>query len=235
MKKVGIVEDELIIAANLESALKKMGYEPLEPASNYNEALELLESGEPELYLIDINLDNKKSGIDFAEQVRQRSDCPIIFVTAYADPKTLESTVKASPDAYLLKPVSKEQLFATLKIAINKYHERIASNSEDAPKSITIKDGYRYSHVSLSSIMYVESDRNYVTYYLSSGKKTMERATLKEIDERLYQFGFIKINRSYILNTKQISEVSSNEVLIQGKKFKVNKSIREKILELMRS
>lgn len=234
MKKVGIVEDELVIAANLESALKKMGYEPLEPASNYKEALELLESGEPELYLIDINLDNKKSGIDFAEKVRKRSDCPIIFVTAYADPKTLESTVKASPDAYLLKPVSKEQLFATLKIAINKYHERIASNSE-AAKSITIKDGYRYSHVSLSSILYVESDRNYVTYYLNSGKKTMERTTLKEVDERLYQFGFIKINRSYILNTKQISEVSSNEVLLQDKKFKVNKSIREKILELMRS
>lgn len=235
MKKVGIVEDELIIAANLESALKKMGYEPLEPAGNYEEALKLLESGEPELYLIDINLNNKKSGLDFAEKVRERSDCPIIFVTAYADQKTLEGTIKSSPDAYLLKPVSKEQLLVTLKIAINKYHERITSKSEDGPKSITIKDGYRYSHIPLSSILYVESDRNYVTYYLKSGKKTMERATLKEVDERLYQFGYIKINRSYILNTEHISEVSSNEVLLKDKKFKINKSIREKILELMRS
>lgn len=235
MKKVGIVEDELIIAANLESALKKMGYEPLGPASNYKEAIELLDSGEPEMYLIDINLDHKKSGIDFAEKVREKSDCPIIFVTAYADPKTLESTVKASPDAYLLKPVSKEQLFATMKIAINKYRERVASRTKDTPKSITVKDGYRYTHVPLNTILYVESDRNYVTYYLDSGKKTMERATLKEVDERLYEFGFIKINRSYILNTKMISEVSSNEVLLQNKKFKVNKSIREKILELMRS
>ncbi len=62
--KIGIVEDEVVIAHTIESTLDDLGYEYCGPASSYGEALELLETDKPDLLLLDINLAGKKDGID---------------------------------------------------------------------------------------------------------------------------------------------------------------------------
>jgi len=231
MKSIGIVEDELIIAASLYSTLKKLNYEPYEPAYTYEEGLKLVQSKKPNIFLIDINLGGDKTGIDLARQIRLEYNCPIIFITAYADQKTLEQSFEMKPDAFIVKPVSREQLKASIEIAINN-HEKIQQSSK-LPESniITVKDGYRHITITLTDIEYIESDRNYVTYFLKSGKKYMERSTLKHVEEKLGVKGFIKINRSYILNIRNITQVTSNQAIIGKKSFKINKPIKDEILE----
>ena len=79
MIKVLIVEDELIIAADMESMLVQMGYEVLETAMDYDEAIETLENDSPDLILLDVNLGGKKDGIDLAQEINTKFQIPFIF------------------------------------------------------------------------------------------------------------------------------------------------------------
>jgi len=232
MKTIGIVEDEIIIAASLYSTLKKLNYAPFEPAYSYEAGLELMESKKPDLFLIDINLGGDKTGVDLAKKIKNHYNCPIIFITAYADPKTLEQSFEMNPNAFIVKPVSREQLLASIEIAFNSFEKTTQSKSPPTePSLITIKDGYKYNTVNLSEIDYIESDRNYVTYYQNNGKKYMERSTLKLVEDKFGDRGFIKINRSYVLNIKNINQMTANQAIIGQKSFKISKNIKSEILK----
>ena len=88
--KIGIVEDEVIIADNLSQILEKLGYEVIEPASTYDEGLSMLQNDQPDIVLLDVHLNNKKDGIDLAWKVKDEFDIPFIFLTANADAATVE-------------------------------------------------------------------------------------------------------------------------------------------------
>ena len=88
--KIGIVEDEVVIAHTIESTLDDLGYEYCGPASSYGEALELLETDKPDLLLLDINLSGKRDGIDLAEKINLLYRLPFIFLTANSDLTTID-------------------------------------------------------------------------------------------------------------------------------------------------
>src|SRR5690348_12950127 len=102
--KIGIVEDELIIAEKIKLLLEGMGYLICEPVSSYDEALAMIEKEKPDMLLLDINLNDKKDGIDLAEQVNRQHRIPFIFLTANSDRATIERAKKVNPNAYLVKP-----------------------------------------------------------------------------------------------------------------------------------
>src|SRR5436305_5809772 len=101
--KVGIVEDEMIIALGLIETLKGIGYEPGKPATNYTEALKMVAEEKPDILLLDIQLSGIRDGIDIATVVRKDYSIPIIFVTANTDAATIARAKEVSPDAYLVK------------------------------------------------------------------------------------------------------------------------------------
>src|SRR3954470_23249348 len=100
--KIGIVEDERVIALSIESTLDDLGYDHCGPASSYGEALELLETDTPDLLLLDINLAGKKDGIDVAEKINVLYNIPFIFLTANSDMATIERAKKVKPHAYIV-------------------------------------------------------------------------------------------------------------------------------------
>ncbi|MGK0139607.1 MAG: CheY-like chemotaxis protein [Algoriphagus sp.] len=89
MVKILLIEDELFIAADMENMLTKMGYEVLETAMDYDEALERLHEDTPDLILIDINLGGKKDGINLASEINEKFSIPFIFTTSYSDGPTI--------------------------------------------------------------------------------------------------------------------------------------------------
>ena len=105
-----IVEDEAITARAIESELKKMGYDSIFIATNYDKALSTIKSNQPDLILLDINLHDKYDGIDLANSKEVFKKIPIIYITANSDEHSMEEMIATKAEAYLSKPLKYEEL-----------------------------------------------------------------------------------------------------------------------------
>src|ERR1700693_3364822 len=95
--KVLIVEDEAIVACDIESRLRKAGYTVPATASSGEQALERIEETSPDLVLMDIHLPGSMDGIATAVEIRHRFKLPVIYLTAHADRATLERAKLTGP------------------------------------------------------------------------------------------------------------------------------------------
>ena len=119
--RILIVEDEGIIAADIEDRLRRLGYKIIGWASTGPEALNYTVTSKPDLILMDIMLKDSVDGIETAGQIRQKFDIPIIYLTAYADEAILDRAKITEPFAYLLKPFSERELRANIEMTLYKH------------------------------------------------------------------------------------------------------------------
>ncbi len=229
---IGVVENEMVIADTICLTLKKLGYQVFPPAYNYPAALRLLEHEQPDLWLLDINLGGQKDGIDIAALVKEKQDAPVIFLTANTDKNTIDRAKQVKPDAFLVKPFTKEELYATIEIAINNH---AASANKDAPSTMMIKDGYGFEKIRFKEVLYLSSENNYVTFHLANGKKHNTRSTLQEMYETLPQPLFYKLNRSFIINTAHITRIETEKICLGELEFPITKSARDEIIQVVKS
>ncbi len=226
---IGVVENEMIIADTICITLKKLGYNVLPPAPNYTKAIAMIENSKPDLLLLDINLGGIKDGIDVAKYSRSINNIPIIFLTANSDLTTIERAKPVKPNAYLVKPFSKEDLYAAIEIAISNYE---ADRSLKNTNYILVKAGYDYVKLKLNDLMYLTSDHNYVKLHLIDGKEISCRATMQEMYEKLNSTNFERLGRSITISIKNIVKLETNKVWLTGdKEFNINKQIHEMLLE----
>ncbi len=116
-----IVEDERIIALDLQGRLIRFGYPRPVIATNGIDALKEIENQKPDIILMDIMLSSGFDGIETANIIHEKYNIPIIFLTAYSDEGTLERAKKADPVAYILKPFKERELFTTIEMALFKF------------------------------------------------------------------------------------------------------------------
>ncbi|NBV42346.1 response regulator, partial [bacterium] len=137
LKKIFIVEDEAIVARDIELRLKAMGYEVVGIAASGEKAIELINTTSPDFVLMDIHLKGKMDGIETAEIVRKTHDIPIVFLTAFADNPTLERAKATDPFGYILKPFEERALQIHIEIAFHKYEtEKRIKNREKWIESV---------------------------------------------------------------------------------------------------
>lgn len=120
-KKILIVENENIVALNIQTRLKQIGYEVLAVVSSGEKAIEIAEATQPDLVLMDIKLSGTLDGIQAAEQIRARFKIPIVYLTAYTDQPTLERVKITEPHGYILKPFETRELYSAIEIALYKH------------------------------------------------------------------------------------------------------------------
>lgn len=119
-ERVLIVEDEKIIAFDLQRRLKTFGFEVIGSCSSGAEALELCAQGRPDIVLMDIMIEGELDGIETAKILLERYQIPSIFLTAYSDAATLERAKVAQPLAYIIKPFKERELYTTIDVALYK-------------------------------------------------------------------------------------------------------------------
>jgi len=237
--KIGIVEDELVIARTILSTLDELGYSHAGPAISYTEAMEMLDNNKPDLLLLDIQLSGKKDGIDVAQKVNELYGVPFIFLTANSDAETIERAKKVKPHAYIVKPFSKEELFAAIEIAFSNFTgNHFDTKPQEAASWHTkdfmfIKEGYVFRKILFNDIVYLESDANYVTIHLESQKKAIIRSTLNDFIREIDPKVFIRIHRSYSVNINKIEEVFPTEISVHGSKIPIGKSYREELFKVL--
>jgi CheY-like chemotaxis protein len=131
-KTVLVVEDEGLIAMDLQRHLENFGYTVPAVAKTADDAILLNAIHLPDLILMDIHLKGKKDGIDAAAEIRKRSDVLIVFLTAYADPVTVKRAKATEPVGYMMKPFRGVDLRVQIEVALHKYqveHKRLRTEA----------------------------------------------------------------------------------------------------------
>ena len=116
-----IVEDEVLVARDIQARLSRMGYQVVGTASKGEEAVTMALQTNPDLILMDINLRGDMDGIEAAVKINECRSIPIIFCTAYSNNEVLERAKITSPFGYVLKPFDNRELEINIEIALFKH------------------------------------------------------------------------------------------------------------------
>ncbi|MDX2097952.1 MAG: ATP-binding protein [Leptolyngbyaceae cyanobacterium bins.59] len=125
--KILIVEDETIIALDIQNSVMQAGYGVPAIASSGSEALAQVMRYQPDLVLMDIRLQGELDGIDAAQQIQNTCNVPIVFLTAHADENTLIRARTIAPFGYVLKPFEDHQLITAIEIALKRHQAEVAA------------------------------------------------------------------------------------------------------------
>lgn len=241
---VYIVEDESIVAKDIQNSLKKLGYHVLGISNNGTDALKNIADLEPNIVLMDIMIKGNMTGIEVADKIKKQYNIPVIFLTAYADESTLAKAKITEPYGYILKPFKEIDLHSTIEMAVYKHkkdskiqQERdflysLVENKEDGAKGILfVKANSRLVKVNLKDIYYVEALKDYVVLNTQYTRYTIH-STMKDIEKKLSNGDFIRIHRSFIARIDKIQTIENQSVVLEENKkiIPIGGSYREELL-----
>ncbi len=119
--RILIVEDEGLVAQDLERFLTQAGYGVTAIVQNGKGALKEAQANPPDLVLMDIVLGGGMDGIETARRMREGQDVPIVYITAYSDDKTVEAAKVTEPYGYILKPIDEKELLVVVELTLHKH------------------------------------------------------------------------------------------------------------------
>jgi len=225
--KILIVEDENIVAKDFESILQDLGYKVIGIVSNAIDAITMTALHKPNLVLMDIMIKGKTSGIEAAKEIKSKYDIPVVFLTAYADDKTIDNAKDAFPYGYIIKPFKEKELETTIEMAINKYdedknvkkerdlyHSLISQKSSN--DSIFIRADYKLNKVKYEEIYFIEALKDYVVINTADNVFTTH-TTMKEMVRVLPDDQFVRVHRSFIVRLDKIFSIKYPDLIIEGK------------------
>lgn len=116
-----VVEDERIVAKDIKFSLQSFGYNVIAIAGSGEEAIEQAAKLQPDIVLMDIQLEGEMDGVQAAEQIYNGLNIPVVYLTAHSDYLTLERARSTGPFGYILKPFEEQDLLVTIETALHRY------------------------------------------------------------------------------------------------------------------
>ncbi|MCB9190128.1 MAG: response regulator [Flavobacteriales bacterium] len=223
-----VVEDESIVAKDIQNSLKKLGYSVPSIENSGEDAIDAAGQYKPDLILMDIMLKGEISGIEAAEQIRTRYQIPVIFLTAYADESTLSKAKVTEPYGYIIKPFKEIDLHTSIEMALYKHgKEQEVRKERDLYSSIVldktsedcifVKSNSRLVKVKTKEIYYVEALKDYVIIHTKDGRYTVH-STMKDMMDKLSNSEFLRVHRSYIVRVDKIVAIEQSNLVIEDDK-----------------
>ena len=126
-----LVEDEGLIARDLEDTLIRLGYQVSGIASEGTEAIEMARELHPQLVVMDVSLRGELDGIEAACEIQKDAPVPVIFLTGHTDTETLQRAVMTGPLGYLIKPFQETDLRCAIEVAIHKHRADLARRERE--------------------------------------------------------------------------------------------------------
>ncbi|HEX2494051.1 MAG TPA: diguanylate cyclase, partial [Steroidobacter sp.] len=126
-----VVEDEGIVARDLQESLTHLGYTVVGVASEGAQAVRMAEQRHPELVLMDVSLRGEIDGVEAAVRIHERTGAPVVFLTSHSDPRTIQRAVSADPLGYILKPFQEADLRCAIEVAIHKHRADVAMQERE--------------------------------------------------------------------------------------------------------
>lgn len=220
-----IIEDQPPAQRILKKFIEDMG--TLNHTATFSDAIsamEFLKTTSVDLIFLDIHLP-KMSGIDFLKTINNHPQ--VILTTAFPD-YALESYEFDVVD-YLLKPFS-FQRFVKAVSKIKNVNNPISTKTEE----LFIKLGHELVKINTAQILYIKSDTDYTELFLEN-KKHLSAEPLRYWEETLDKQQFIRIHKSYIVNTTKIDKIARNQAYIKGNvKIPIGRVYKDKFMELFK-
>ena len=142
MTQVLVVEDEKLVAADIQAHLEKLGYSVPGVLATGEDAISKASQSRPDLVLMDIHLQGRIDGIEATRILQSRLNIPVVYVTAFADDRTLQRAKDTVPYGYIIKPFGKKELQTTIELALHKFvRERRVRNNEQWLMSVIANIG----------------------------------------------------------------------------------------------
>ncbi len=241
--KILIVEDEMIIAANISLQLSTLGYDVTGIIPRGEEALTSIKQNQPDILLMDISLKGELNGIETVQIMQTEYNIPVIYLTANADDLNFNQAKETNPYAFISKPFKKLDLQRAIELTVSrlqseKNSEKIISEEKIAPfilsDCVFVRHNDKMVKVDIKDILYIEAERNYCRIY-SKDKEYLLVITLKDMDEKLPQQHFIRVHRSFIVNLSQIDEVATSHIVIARKAIPLSKALKEELLKRLQT
>lgn len=222
-----IVEDELISRTSLELLCEKIDNVEVKAVSNGEEAKRLLDTESFDLLFLDVEL----PGMSGLELIRYKDNMPPIVITSGSKVHAFDAFELDVID-YIQKPVSYQRLLKAFDKIKFMQVPRKNSNVEPAgDDSIFVRSNGKHVKLHLSQIYFIESLRDYVIFRTEE-KRYIVHSTLKNIEERLSQDGrFLKVHRSYIVNTDCITDYDDRTVYLHDHEVPVSRSNKQALRE----
>jgi two-component system LytT family response regulator len=246
--KVLIIDNEEQIRIGLEKQLKSFcpQVSEIQQATGVVSGLEAIANYKPDLVFLDVEMDDG-TGIELASKLESYS-FQLVFITAHD--KYAVNAFKLSAIDFLLKPIDAEDLInavvraekniktKTLELQFKILQESISSIAV-SDKKIVLKDNESIYFVKVSDIVRCKAEGPYTEFYLMSDQKIIISKSLKEYEDVLEPFGFVRTHHSHLINIKHISRFDKADggvlVLDNEHVVPVSQRKRELILELLNS
>lgn len=240
-----IVEDESIVAKDIQNSLIKLGYNVVGFANNGKDAIEKITELNPDLVLMDIMIKGGLTGIEVSEKIKEKMNVPVIFLTAYADEGTLSRAKITEPYGYILKPFKEIDLHSTIEMAVYKHQKdsallkerdflySLVENKDDKSKDILfVKSNSRLVKVYLKDIYFIEALKDYVIINTEDARYTVH-STMKDLDKKLGNTEFARVHRSFIARLDKIQSIDNQNVILENEKkiIPVGGSYREELMQ----
>lgn len=237
--RILIVEDDPQIAESLSDIIEILDHEVVGIVDNFDDAIEKFQSEDIQLALLDIQLKGEKSGIDIAERIKSEFNLPFIFTTAYADKETIKKASEHSPYGYIVKPYGMKDINAGIEVAIQN-HQAFSQRSSEGDtgvfnrESLFIKANSRIVRIKIEDIQYIEAKGDYAVFKTAE-KGYIVHTTFKNVESKLNSNQFVKVHRSYIVNTEKIVDIEENNLLIENQVIPISRGQKPILLGKLNS
>ena len=234
-----IVEDEMIIAANISLQLTHLGYEVTGIIPRAEEVLPHIWQHVPDIILMDINLKGNLDGIEMVHLIQKEFKIPIIYLTANSDEANFNRAKATNPYAFVSKPFKILDLHRAIELTLIRIQEEQNSEKNGDLVSqepfilsdcIFIRSHDKMVKVCINNILYIEAERNYCKIHCKD-KEHLLVMTLKDIEEKLTSNTLLRIHRSFIVNLSHIDEIATSHVVIAKKAIPLSADLKKKLLQ----
>lgn len=229
--KVMIVEDKMVVASSIASILEKHGLNVIGICSSGDEALSQLDKNEPDLILMDIELDGPLDGIATAELISRRSTIPTIYLSDYTDSRTVTRAKKTHPANYLSKPFNESDLIRAIDIAFTNHNARPGGKSGVLLSDYVFvrTDNQAYQKVAYSEIVYLKAGGSYCQIFTDDKTLTLSNS-MNNIHHQLNHKDFMRVHRSHVINTRKITFIEGRVVHLGKHQVQMNEESHKELL-----
>lgn len=232
--KILIVEDEMIIGANIALQLSSLGYDVIGIIPRAEEVLPKIRENTPDILLLDIYLKGDLDGIELAHIIQKEFKIPIIYLTANADDAHFNRAKTTNPYAFISKPFKKLDLQHAIELTILRIQEekKLEVNDLDTfvmSDSIFVRSHDKMIKININDILYIEAERNYCKIHCKE-KEHLIVSTLKDLEEKLNVKNLMRIHRSFIINMHHIDEIATSHLVIAKKAIPVSPELKKQLL-----
>ncbi|MFN1835291.1 LytR/AlgR family response regulator transcription factor [Balneola sp. MJW-20] len=194
-------------------------------------ALDYLRDHEIDLMFLDINMPDM-DGISLLKSLRNPP--AVIFTTAY-DEYAVESYDHEAA-GYLLKPIEFPKFYKAVMrvIDMKRGASSVTKETDDKPASLLLKSGTKMLRFEPGDIRYIEASGNYAELHMEEGKQLVDHTLSELMDEHLPP-SFLRIHRSYVINTEYLKEYESHQLKVGEATLPIGKTYRESVRDFVKS